>query len=341
MGGQSWTVVAVNLPEGFDFALEQEALTPLGVTMRHYQVANDDEFIAVAGEADAIFSFRWRLSAAAIGRLTRCRHLPSGGIGFDHLDVEAATAQGILVTNMADLFVEEVANTTWLLLLMAAKRGPWLHEMSTTNRWPEALGQLFPALKVPMPRITGQTLGLVAFGRIARATARRAQAFGMTCVAYDPYVPAETIRAAGVEPVSLNEVFQRSDFVSCHLPLSDETYHLVGAEQFAQARPNAIFLNTGRGPVVDEAALIAALQRGQIAGAGLDVLEQEPPDPANPLLHMPNVVITPHMGSVSDVSAVERKRRLGQQIAEALQGRVPIGVVNPAVLPRWTARFGK
>lgn len=340
MSGQGWKVVAVNLPEEFDFGYEQEALTPLGVTIQHVTVRGDDEFIAAAGDADAIFPFRFRVGAAAIARLTRCRHLPSGGIGFDHLDVDAATAHGILVTNMGDLFVEEVANTAWLLLLMAAKRGPWLHELGTTNRWPEALGQMFPILKITMPRITGQTLGLVAFGRIARATARRAQAFGMTCLAYDPFVPAETIREAGVEPVGLNEVFQRSDFISCHLPLSKETRHLIGAEQFAHAKPNAIFISTGRGSVIDEAALIAALQSGQIAGAGLDVLEKEPPDPTNPLLSMPNVVITPHIGSVSDVSAVERKRRVGQQIADALQGRVPVAVVNPAVLERWTARYG-
>jgi D-3-phosphoglycerate dehydrogenase / 2-oxoglutarate reductase len=231
-----------------------------------------------------------------------------------------------------------VANHAWLLLLMAARRGPWLHAMGTTDRWGEAQAELFPILKIAMPRVTGQVLGLVAFGRIARATARRAHAFGMTCLAYDPHVAPEVFAEHGVERVGLEEVFARADFISCHLPLSAATHHLIGAEQFRHAKPSAIFLNTGRGPVVDEAALIAALREGRLAGAGLDVLEQEPPAPDNPLLHMPNVVITPHIGSVSDVSAVERKRLLGRQIADVLRGRVPVGVINPAALPRWEAR---
>jgi D-3-phosphoglycerate dehydrogenase len=176
---------------------------------------------------------------------------------------------------------------------------------------------------------------LVPFGRIPRAMARRAHGFGMTCVAYDPYVPPAVFAEHGVESVSLDEVFRRSDFVSCHLPLSRETFHLIGAAQFRLMKPSAIFLNTGRGKVVDEPALIAALAEGRLAGAALDVLEQEPADPANPLLHSPNVVISPHMASVSDVSEVARRRLIAQQIAAAVQGQVPHGVVNAAVLPRW------
>jgi D-3-phosphoglycerate dehydrogenase len=207
--------------------------------------------------------------------------------------------------------------------------------MVVTNRWQEALGQLFPIQRLAMPRVTGQTLGLIAFGGIARAVARRARAFGMTCLAYDPYLPDEVFAREGVERASLAAVCQRADIVSCHLPLNKETYHLVGDEQFRLMKPGAIFLSTGRGRVVDEAALIAALRGGRLFGAGLDVLEQEPPDPANPLLTMSNVVFSPHMASVSDVSYVERRRFMGKQIADVLQGRVPKGVVNPAVVERW------
>jgi phosphoglycerate dehydrogenase-like enzyme len=130
-------------------------------------------------------------------------------------------------------------------------------------------------------------------------------------------------------------MFLRSDFVSCHLPLSSETFHLIGDAQFRLMKSSAIFISTGRGKVVDEPALIAALQEGRIAGAGLDVLEKEPPDPANPLLHLPNVAVSPHMASVSDVSEVERRRLIARQIVDALNGKVPHGVVNPQVLPRW------
>jgi D-3-phosphoglycerate dehydrogenase len=222
-----------------------------------------------------------------------------------------------------------------MLILMVARRGVWLHEMATGGRWAEALDQLFPVQRLAMPRLTGQTLGLVSFGRIARAVARRGQAFGMDVIAHDPYVPDEALRQQGVEPVDFDGLFQRADVVSCHLPWSAETYHLIGDRQLRQMRPSAIFVNTGRGKVVDEAALIRALTEGRIAGAGLDVLEQEPPDPANPLLRMPNVTLSPHMASVSDVSSVARRQLLGRQVAATLRGEVPVGVVNPAVLPTW------
>ena len=331
-------VVALNPHPEATLAEEQEALTPLGVTIERLEVKTDAELLAAAAEADVVAPMRYRLGAAAIAGLTRCRHIPSGGIGVDHIDVEAATAAGILVTNMADTFVEEVANQTWMLLLLVARRGLWLHEMATSNRWQEALDQLFPIQRLAMPRVTGQTLGLVSFGRIARAVARRGKAFGMDVVAYDPYLPDEVFREHGVERATIEDVFRRGDFVSCHLPWTPETLHLVGEPHFRLMRPTAIFLNTGRGKVVDEAALTRALQEGRIAGAGLDVLEQEPPDPANPLLHMPNVALSPHMASVSDVSTLARRRLLGRQVADALQGKVPVGVVNPAVLDRWRGR---
>jgi phosphoglycerate dehydrogenase-like enzyme len=161
----------------------------------------------------------------------------------------------------------------------------------------------------------------------------------MSVLAYDPYVPESVFAEHGVERSSLDDVCSRSDVVSCHLPLSDETFHLVGVAQFERMKPGCIFISIGRGPVVDEAALIAALQRGHLGGAGIDVFEQEPPDPANPLLHMPNVAVSPHMASVSDVSAVERRRMIGRQAADALAGQVPKGVVNPQVLAAWRTAF--
>ncbi len=328
-------VVFVNAHPEDPLTIETEILRAAGIELQRVNVRNDDELLAVAADADVVVPAWYSLNARVIGRLTCCRHIPSGGIGFDPIDVAAATESGILVTNMAETFVEEVANHAWLLLLMVARRGLWLHEMATTGRWEEANELLFPVLKLSMPRITGQVLGLVPFGRIPRAMAKRAHGFGMTCLAYDPYVPPEMMRERGVEPVGLEEVFERADVVSCHLPLSSETYHLIGDAQFRRMKPSALFLNTGRGKVVDEAALIAALQEGRIAGAGLDVLEQEPPDPANPLLKLPNVVVTPHMASVSDVSEVERRRLIARQIVDALQGKVPHGVVNPRAIPRW------
>jgi len=338
MSENSWKVVVLNADPSDDVAEVKSILQPLGIEPRLVTVHNDEELIAAVAEADVVVPLGCQLTGAVIRQLKRCRHIPSSGIGFDHIDALAATEQGIVVTNMAETFVEEVANTAWLLLLMVARHGLWLHEMATTNRWGEAFEKLYPSLKIPMPRITGQMLGLVPFGRIPRAMARRAQGFGMSVVAYDPYVKPEVFAEYGAESISLDDVFRRADFVSSHLPLSPATYHLIGDAQFRLMKPSAYFISTGRGKVVDEPALIAALQERRIAGAGLDVLEQEPPDPANPLLSMPNVVVTPHMASVSDVSQHERRRLLAQQIADALQGKVPHGAVNPQVLDHWRGR---
>jgi D-3-phosphoglycerate dehydrogenase / 2-oxoglutarate reductase len=165
--------------------------------------------------------------------------------------------------------------------------------------------------------------------------ARRAAGFRMPCVAYDPFVDPSVFEAEGVERADLDEVLRRADFVSSHLPLTDQTRGMLTTPHFAAMKHSAIFVNTGRGKVVDEAALIAALRTGEIAGAGLDVLEDEPPVANNPLLSMPNVVLTPHIGSVTNECDVERRRLLGQQIADALSGRVPTNVVNHEVIPRW------
>lgn len=336
----AFKVVAINPHPDDPLAEENRILGAAGVEIERVEARTDAEILAAAADADVVAPMGARLSAEVIRDLQNCRLIPSGGIGFDHIDAAAATERGILVTNMAETFVEEVANHAWLLLLMVARRGLWLHQLATTGRWDEANASLFPILTVAMPRVSGQTLGLVPFGRIPRAMARRARAFGMDVLAYDPYVPAETFAEHGVRRAKLDEVFAEADVVSCHLPLSSETDHLIGDAQFRRMKPSAFFLNTGRGKVVDEPALIAALQEGRIAGAGLDVLEQEPPELDNPLLRMPNVVVTPHMASVSDVSEIERRRLLARQILDALDGNVPHGVVNPAAIARWPYRRG-
>ena len=181
----------------------------------------------------------------------------------------------------------------------------------------------------------GKTLGLVAFGNIARQVAQRAQAFGLRVLAFDPYVKPEAMAELRVERrETVEDPLRESDFVSIHAPLTRETRGLIDSTRLRLMKPTAVLINTARGPVVDEAALIRALDEGWIAGAGLDVLEREPPDPSNPLLKMANVVVTPHMASYSDESNVARRRRLGQDIAAVLTGRRPAHVVNKTVLDR-------
>jgi D-3-phosphoglycerate dehydrogenase len=187
----------------------------------------------------------------------------------------------------------------------------------------------------PMPRVIGDTLGLVPFGNIPRLVAKKAKGFDMRVIAWDPYVDDSVFKQHGVERVAdLKELFRQSDFVSSHLPLSKDTRGMINYELFSAMKPSGYFINTGRGPTHNEADLIRALQEGKIAGAGLDVMEEEPTDPNNPLHKMDNVVLTPHSASVSDWANVERRRRIGQDLAAVLQGRMPRFVVNKDVLTK-------
>lgn len=179
------------------------------------------------------------------------------------------------------------------------------------------------------PRLLGETLGFVAFGNIPRAVARRAKTFGLRILAYDPYISELVMSQYDVEPITeLSELLESSDFVSVHLPLTPETHHMISEREFQQMKSTAIFINTGRGPTVDEAALIKALQEGWIAFAALDVFEKEPVDLDNPLIKMENVILTAHVASASSRMVPETRRRAALEVARFLQGEKPISPVN-------------
>jgi D-3-phosphoglycerate dehydrogenase len=199
--------------------------------------------------------------------------------------------------------------------------------MVREGRWSEGR----PAL-LKIPRLMGLTLGFVSFGRVARAVAKRAAPFGLRMMAYDPFIEEMTISDHGVIPATLDQVLEQSDFVSMHAPARPECVHLLREEHFRRMKPSSIFINTGRGPTVDEAALIKALTEGWIAYAGLDVLEVEPPSHNNPILSMPNVILSAHTASASARFDEARKRRAGSELALVAQGKWPMSVVNPAVL---------
>jgi D-3-phosphoglycerate dehydrogenase len=323
-------VAATNPGPDVEYRYVREALDPIGATIVPVVAEDQDSYRAALADMDAVVPGpRVRLTANVIQGLRACKVIANGGIGFDSVDVEAATAAGIIVTNIPDLFVDEVADQALTLLLAVNRKLLRCHADATSGRWAQTWSSLGS-----IPKLRGKALGLVAFGNIARAVARRAQAFGLRVLAFDPYVPAEVMAGLGVEPRGLEDLLRESDFVSVHAPLTRETRGLIDAPKLRLMRPTAVLVNTARGKVVDEPALIRALDAGWIAGAGLDVLEQEPPDPNNPLLRMANVVVTPHMASYSDESNVARRRRLGEDIAAVLTGRRPAHVVNPAVLDR-------
>jgi len=312
------------------YEMEREALDPIGAEIVEVAAETEDEFIAEARDADAVIGRGRRITRPIIASLEKCVVIGLGSVGADTVDVDAATDHGIVVTNVPDVFIEEVADHALGLLLGAFRRLPTMHKMTVENRWAEGR----PLLS-EFPRLWGQTIGLISFGNVARAVARRCPAFGLRVLAYDPFVGELEMSGVGVEPVtSLMELLERSDFVSMHAPLNDDTRHMLSDAHFKRMKNTGLLINTGRGPTVDEVALIKALQAGEIAGAALDVFETEPVAADNPLLGMDNVLCTPHVASASARMAPETRRRLGRELATVLQGRWPRSAVNPTVLPR-------
>ncbi len=326
----------VMTPEGVSFGVpgvgyeaEMEALGPIGAEIVEILPGSEEAFIRAARDADAVYAKARRISKHMIDGLERCRVIALGTVGVDSVDVAAATARGIPVTNVPDTFIEEVADHTLMLILAVYRRLTLMDRYVRDGRWGEGRPYLSQ-----FPRLWGQTLGLIAFGHVARAVAARARPFGFRIIAYDPYVDETVLTELDVEPVGLTELLRRSDVVSMHAPSTADAHHLLTEEHFRLMKREALFVNTGRGPTVDEAALVKALEEGWIAGAGLDVFEQEPALPTNPLLRMENVILTPHVASASARMDPERRRRVGREIALVLRGRWPMSCVNPTVLER-------
>jgi D-3-phosphoglycerate dehydrogenase len=328
----SFKVVATPFGRNVEAAFphESEALAPLGVTIEAVQAASDDDYVAMVRDADAIIAGGRMLSAEIIARLDKTKVIANGGVGVDRVDLDAATEKGIVVTNVPDVFIEEVAVHAMMLLLGLAKKTIPLDRAVREGRWGDARRYMRP-----MPRVVGDTLGLVAFGNIARLVAKKAKGFDMNVLAWDPFVPEQVFAQQGVERVAdLKELFARSDFVSAHLPLNKDTRGILNYELFSAMKPTAYFINTGRGQTQIDADLVRALEEGKLAGAGLDVMDVEPLPTESRLTRMENVILTPHSANVSDWGDVERRRRVGQEIAAVLQGRMPRNVANRDVLKK-------
>jgi len=295
---------------------EQEAFARAGVEFRFVRTTDLAELRAAVAEADAVVTGGGAFDAETFAAMRRCRVVVSCSVGLDRVDLAAASARGIMVCNMPDLCTDEVADHAMALLLACNRKVVRLANRVRGGIWDRALLE-------PMPRLRGSTAGLLGFGRIGQAMAERCRGFGMKVVAYDPYLPAEVARERGVELLELAELLASADVVSCHLPHLESTHHLIGEAQCRAMKPSAYFVNTSRGKVVDEAVLIRALRAGWIAGAGLDVLEQEPAAPDNPLPAMEQVIVTPHAAGFSD-EVVDRIPRLAfEEVMAVLNGRTP------------------
>jgi D-3-phosphoglycerate dehydrogenase / 2-oxoglutarate reductase len=285
----------------------------------------EDDIIERARDADALIVSSSPITRRVMSALKQLKVVVRTGVGYDVIDVPAATDLGIIVVNIPDLWTREVANHALSLLLAWNRRIPILCNEVKAGVWQsQASG--------PVGALHGETVGIIGFGNIGRAFARRVAALETHVIAYDPYVDDAQFAALGVERVlSLGELAARSDYVSVHCLLNAETHHLIDEAFLRQMKPTACLINTSRGPVVDEQALIRALREKWIAGAALDVQEHEPPAPDNPLSHLENVILTPHAAYYSTAAVAQVPQRCGEEVARALTGERPLHVVNPEV----------
>jgi D-3-phosphoglycerate dehydrogenase len=293
------------------------ALKRVDPELRMAKSAAPDDILAIARDADAILVTYAKLSGDLLRQLTRCKAIGRFGLGVDNIDVAAAAACGITVTYVPDYCMREVSDHAMALLLALARKVVLSDKLVQAGRWE------MPAV-VPIRRLDGQVLGLVGFGNIPRQLAPKARAFGLRVLVHDPYVAPDVLAAAGVEGVSFDDLLARSDFVSIHAPLLPATRGLFNAAAFARMKRGAVLINTARGPLVDEAALIAALDAGQLGGAALDVVATEPLAGDSKLLGRPNVILSPHTAFYSVEALEELQTKCASDVARVLSGEPPV-----------------
>jgi D-3-phosphoglycerate dehydrogenase len=293
------------------------ALARIDPELRVANSTSADDILAVARDADAILVTYAKLPGELLRQLRRCKAIGRFGLGVDNIDIAAAAELGITVTYVPDYCMQEVSDHAMALLLALARKVPQSHALVQAGRWD------MPAV-VPIHRLAGRVLGLVGFGNIPRALAPKAKAFGLRVVAHDPYVSQHALAAAGVEGMSFDRLLEISDFVSIHAPLLPATRGLFNAEVFRKMKQGACLINTARGPLVDEDALLAALDSGRLAGAALDVVAVEPLPKQSRLIGRDNVVLTPHTGFYSVEALNELQTKCAADVARVLSGEKPV-----------------
>lgn len=277
------------------------------------QCKTEDEVAEQAKHADAILNQYAPISRRVIESLENAKVISRYGVGVNTIDLDAANEKGITVANVPDYGMEEVSNHALALLLSWARKVTLLNNEVKKGNWD------FKAC-VPIHRFNSQTVGVLGFGRIPRRFIEKVKPLGFKLAAYDPFVSAEDMASAGVQKMELDEIIREADYLSVHVPLIKDTFHLLNADRFSQMKKNAVIINTARGPIIDEKALIEALENGIIAGAALDVAEEEPISIDSPLLHMDNVIITPHSAWYSEEAMVELRQKAAKNIVQVLKG---------------------
>lgn len=294
----------------------REILARLGATLEVASEPTREAIVEAARGADAVMVTFAKLDAATIAGFDRCKVIGRFGIGVDNIDLAAATQAGIQVVFCPDYCLDEVSDHALALLLALARKITYGNALVQAGRWEMKA-------MAPMRRLRGRTLGLAGFGKIPQTLAPKAQALGLDVIAFDPFVPQEVLDRLGVRRVPLGTLLETSDYISIHAPLTAETHHMFNAAAFKAMKPEACIINTARGPLIDEAALVAALDAGEIAGAALDVTEAEPPAADSSLFGRDDIIVTPHAAFYSEDALLDLQTKVAEDVARVLSGEAP------------------
>lgn len=312
-----------------DLEIEREILSKLNAKIVDCEEGGVN-FFEESKDADAILTMYANIDKELISNLEKCKIIARYGIGVDNIDIETATEKGIYITNVPAYCLNEVSDHTLGLMLTSlrniitysnlVKSG----EISMSGN-PKNFGKL-------VRRLQNLTLGLIGFGKISRLVANKANAIGLDVITRDPYIEEETIEEYDVKLVEFDEILEKSDIISIHTPLTDETKHMFSEEEFKKMKPQALLVNTARGPVIDTKSLLIALKNGEIRGAALDVLEEIPTKEKSALLERDDVIITPHVAWYSEEATIERREKTATRVSEALKGETPQDIINDEIL---------
>lgn len=304
---------------------EEKVLAEIDAELLKAQCKTEEEVIEAAKEVDALLVQYAPIGRKVFAALPRLKAVARYGVGLDVIDLEAATEHGVYVVNVPDYCEDEVSDHTLALLMACTRKVVLLNNDVKGGNWDFNISK-------PIFRLRGKTLGIVGFGKIPRKLAEKAKVFGLEIFVYDPFVNKEVEEEYGVKLLELDELMKRADFVSIHVPLNKNTRHMISTHEFELMKESAFIINTARGPVIDEKALINALKDNKIAGAALDVIEEEPIAKDSSLLEMDNVIITPHVAWYSEEAQVELQTKAAQGVADVLLGKEPKYLVNKEVL---------
>jgi D-3-phosphoglycerate dehydrogenase len=304
-----------------DGGIEQEVFGAGDVEVTMVDHLDSPEGVAVARNTDALMVTVQPVSGRLLASMERCKVVTRVGTGVDAIDIATPTARGIWVTNVPDYSIDEVSTHALALLLAQARNLPAHLTAAATGNWRYQW-------ETPIRRYNRLTLGILGFGRIGSAMGRKGLGTGLRVIACDPYVCEERITEVGAEPVDFDTLLRTSDFLSLHVPLTDTTRGIIDGRALSLMQQSAYIVNTSRGEVIDTDALVVAVQRGQIAGAALDVLPVEPPPPNDPVMHEPKILVTPHVAWASEEAAQDVKRRGAEDVLRVLRGERPRCPVN-------------